>query len=47
MLDLIIAFAAGVLLGAGLVCNIILVVKNEKIEIVDDDEKKHKADISD
>lgn len=45
-MDLLIAFAVGVLLGAGLVCNIILVAKNEKIEIVDDDKKEHKADIS-
>lgn len=44
-MDLLIAFAVGVLLGAGLVCNIIL-VKNEKIEIVDDDKTEHKADIS-
>ena len=46
MMDLLIAFAVGVLLGAGLICNIILVVKDEKIEIVDDDETEHKADVS-
>lgn len=45
-MDLLIAFAVGVLLGAGLICNIILIVKDEKIEIVDDDETEHKADIS-
>ena len=45
-MDLLIAFAIGVLLGAGLICNIILIVKDEKIEIVDDDKTEHKADIS-
>lgn len=40
MLDLIIAFAVGALLSAGLICSILLVAKDNKIEIVDDDDKK-------
>lgn len=40
MLDLIIAFTAGALLSAGLICSVLLVVKDDKIEIVDDDDKK-------
>ena len=46
MLDLIIAYAVAALLSAGLICSVILAVKDDKIEIVDDDDKKHKADIS-